>query len=275
MYIFLKMLSFFLRISPKFLNKFTYKCFYNLLFHSIKMRKKVVLDNLSRAFPDKSEEWYYNLAAHSYKFAVKDFLDFISFPRHFKEEEVHFNNIDILDNALKKKKGVIFVSGHFGNFEKMFYALGNKGYSICGVAKKQKRGDKFFKEIRENYMERQIYKGGEKSGLKNALNNNEILILLSDQDSRKKGRVVKFFGIPSSTPSGAAILNKRMGSPIIFFSIVKDVKRYNVNFKEINSNNSLSIDETVQAYTLEIEKTIQKNPEQYFWFHKRWKTSHS
>ena len=124
-------------------------------------------------------------------------------------------------------------------------------------------------------MERQIYKGGEKSGLKNALNNNEILILLSDQDSRKKGRVVKFFGIPSSTPSGAAILNKRMGSPIIFFSIVKDASRYSVNFKEINSNNSLSIDEVVQAYTLEIEKTIQKNPEQYFWFHKRWKTSHS
>jgi len=111
--------------------------------------------------------------------------------------------------------------------------------------------------------------------LKNALNNNEILILLSDQDSRKKGRVVKFFGIPSSTPSGAAILNKRMGSPIIFFSIVKDTSRYSVNFKEINSNNSLSIDEVVQAYTLEIEKTIQKNPEQYFWFHKRWKTSHS
>ena len=269
------MLSFFLRISPKFLNKFTYKCFYNLLFHLLKMRKKVVLNNLGRAFPDKEEEWYHNLAAHSYKFAVKDFLDFISFPRHFKKEEIHFNNIEILDNALKKKKGVIFVSGHFGNFEKMFYALGNKGYSICGVAKKQKRGDNFFKEIRENYMERQIYKGGEKSGLKNALNNNEILILLSDQDSRKKGRVVKFFGIPSSTPSGAAILNKRMGSPIIFFSIVKDVKGYSVNFKEINSNNSLSIDETVQAYTLEIEKTIQKNPEQYFWFHKRWKTSHS
>ena len=275
MYIFLKMLSFFLRISPKFLNKFTYKCFYNLLFHALKMRKKVVLGNLSRAFPGKSEEWYHNLASNAYKFAVTDFLDFISFPRYFKDEKIYFNNIDILDNALKKNKGVIFVSGHFGHFEKMFYALANKGYSICGLAKKQKRGDRFFKEIRENYMKRQIYKGAETSGLKNALNKNEILILLSDQDSRKKGRVVKFFGIPSSTPSGAAILNKRVGSPVLFFSIVKNQNQYHVTFKEINPDNSLSIDEVVQAYTLEIEKTIQKNPEQYFWFHKRWKTLHN
>ncbi len=274
MYIFLKMLSFFLRISPKFLNKFTDKCFYNLLFHWLKMRKKVVLDNLEKAFPNKSEEWYQNMASHCYKFAIKDFLDFISFPKYFKEKKINFHNLDILDNALKKNKGVIFVSGHFGNFEKMFYALGNKGYSICGVAKKQKRGDQFFREIRENYMKRQIYKGESSSGLKSALNNNEILILLSDQDSRKKGKVVNFFGIPSSTPSGAAILNKRMGSPIICFSIVNGGNQYDANFKEINPNNNLSIDEVVQAYTLEIEKTIQKNPEQYFWFHKRWKTSH-
>ena len=44
--------------------------------------------------------------------------------------------------------------------------------------------------------------------------------------------------------------------------------------KEINPNNNLSIDEVVQAYTSEIERAVQKNPEQYFWFHKRWKTFH-
>ena len=147
------MLSLFLRISPKFLNKFTYKCFHNLLFHWVKMRKKVVLQNLERAFPNKSEEWYHNMASNCYKFAIKDFLDFISFPKYFKHKELNFHNLDILDNALKKNKGAIFVSGHFGNFEKMFYGLGNKGYDICGVAKKQKRGDQFFREIEEQYVD--------------------------------------------------------------------------------------------------------------------------
>ena len=65
-----------------------------------------------------------------------------------------------------------------------------------------------------------------------------------------------------------------MGSPIIFFSIVNGGNQYDVNFKEINPNNNLSIDEVVQAYTSEIERAVQKNPEQYFWFHKRWKTFH-
>ena len=106
-----------------------------------------------------------------------------------------------------------------------------------------------------------------------ALNNNEILVLLSDQDARDKGKKVNFFDIPSSTPSGAAILHKRMGSPIIFFAITKINDEYFVEFKEINASNALSIDEIVQEYTSCLEAAVTQRPEQYFWFHKRWKTT--
>ena len=109
--------------------------------------------------------------------------------------------------------------------------------------------------------------------LKNALVKNNILILLSDQDAKKKGTMAKFFGIDSSTHSGAAILSKRNKSPIIYASITFKNNIYEVEFVHIDTSGS--INNIVQHYTSEIEKTIINNPEQYFWFHKRWKSVRS
>ena len=275
MYLFLKVLSFILRTVPTFLNKFTYKCFYNLLFHVLKLRRKVVLDNLKKAFPEKSQDWYHKIASQCYKFYAEDFLEFLSFPRYFDDEKIQFNNLEVLDEVLQENRGVLFVSGHFGSFDKLFYSLWYKGYPLCGVAYKQKdsAADKFFKKIREKYMERQLYKGGSSADLKSALKNNKILILLSDQDAREKGKFVNFFDISSSTPSGAAILHKRIGAPIVFFSITKCAHKYIVDFTKINATATSNTHEVVQEYTLALENTIKQNPEQYFWFHKRWKTS--
>ena len=102
-------------------------------------------------------------------------------------------------------------------------------------------------------------------------------ILLNPQNWDKqdlgKGKKVNFFDIPSSTPSGAAILHKRMGSPIVFFTITKINNEYFVEFKKINASNALSVDQIVQEYTSALEAAIRQRPEQYFWFHKRWKTT--
>ena len=99
---------------------------------------------------------------------------------------------------------------------------------------------------------------------------NNILVLLSDQDAKKKGVISQFFEIDSSTHSGAAILSKRNKSPIIYASITKKDEVYEIEFKKIDTSGS--INDIIQQYTYEIEKTIIKNPEQYFWFHKRWKS---
>ena len=85
--------------------------------------------------------------------------------------------------------------------------------------------------------------------------------------------MAKFFGIDSSTHSGAAILSKRNRSPIIYTSITLKNNIYEVEFVHIDTSGS--INDIVQHYTSEIEKTIINNPEQYFWFHKRWKSVRS
>ena len=144
-----------------------------------------------------------------------------------------------------------------------------KKYVLTGVAYKQNSSgaDIFFKEIRENFFENQLYKGGDIKQLKHSLVKNNILVLLSDQDAKKKGVISQFFEIDSSTHSGAAILSKRNKSPIIYASITKKDKAYEIEFKKIDTSGS--INDIVQQYTSQIEKTIIKNPEQYFLFHKK------
>tara|TARA_A100001037_G_scaffold265338_1_gene256752 strand:- start:206 stop:931 length:726 start_codon:yes stop_codon:yes gene_type:complete len=239
------------------------------------MRKKVVLTNLRWAFRNKSEEWYQNTMQQCYKFFSKEFLDFLSFPRYYDFSKIKFKNLEILATAHAKKKGVILVGSHFGSFDKLFYALKKEGYVLTGVAYKQNSNgaDIFFKEIRENFIENQLYKGGDIKQLKRSLIRNNILVLLSDQDAKKRGIKANFFGIDSSTHSGAAILSKRNKSPIVYASITCKNNIYEVEF--VNIDTSGSINDIVQQYTSEIEKTIINNPEQYFWFHKRWKSVRS
>tara|TARA_B100000427_G_scaffold290231_1_gene266367 strand:+ start:941 stop:1666 length:726 start_codon:yes stop_codon:yes gene_type:complete len=236
------------------------------------MRQKTVLINLRWAFPEKNEEWYQNIMEQCYKFFTKEFLDFISFPKNYNSSKVKFKNLEVLTEAHAMKKGIILVGSHYGSFDKLFYALSKKKYHLSGVAYKQNNNgaDIFFKEIRENFMDDQLYKGGDIKQLKNSLVKNNILILLSDQDAKKKGIKAKFFGIDSSTHSGAAILSKRNKSPIIYTSITQKDDIYEVKFVQIDT--SRSIKDIVQQYTTEIEKTIINKPEQYFWFHKRWKS---
>ena len=272
MYFFLKVFSSYLRNAPTFAYKITYKIIYSLLFHILKMRKKVVLTNLKWAFPNKDNLWYKKTMKLCYQFYTKEFLDFLSFPKYYNNSKIHFLNLEVLLEALAKRKGVILIGSHFGSFDKLFYAMSKKSIDLAGVAYKQNNSgsDIFFKKIREQFMTNQLYKGGDINLLNEALSQNNVLILLSDQDAKNKGAMVKFFNIDSSTHSGAAILSKRKQCPLIYSSITKINDSYEVKFDEINTNNSVT--DIVQSYTSKIEKTIVKAPEQYFWFHKRWKS---
>ena len=272
MYFFLNAFSLYLRNAPTFAYKITYKIIYSLLFHVLKIRQKVVLTNLRWAFPNKDKNWYKKTMKLCYKFYTKEFLDFLSFPRNYKYSKIIFLNFEVLSNALDKKNGVILIGSHFGSFDKLFYAMNEKNIDLTGVAYKQnnKGADLFFKEIREKFIKNQLYKGGNSRLLSESLSQNNVLILLSDQDAKNKGAIVKFFNINSSTHSGAAILSKRNKCPLIYVSITKINGSYEVKFDEINT--SKSVEEIVQSYTSKIEKTIIRAPEQYFWFHKRWKS---
>ena len=104
------------------------------------------------------------------------------------------------------------------------------------------------------------------------LNANKILGLVSDQDARGKGVFVDFFNEPASTHKGAALFHLNTNATLIFgICVQKNIEEYLVEFIPINPNKKSAKDIT-QLYTTIIEQSIKKYPEQYFWFHNRWKT---
>lgn len=273
MYFFLNFYSLVLRFSPKFIVKFNDYLVFSLLFHIFRIRRNMVDKNLSIAFPGLLKKERYLIAKKCYKFFAQEMVDLIKGTFWKNTSGVRFQNIKILEEALGHKKGVLLVGGHLGAFDKAFASIKNQGYNISGVAYKQnnKGFDLYFKKIRENFFSKQLYRGNDLKEILNLLKNNEIVVLLSDQNARKKGVDVNFFGHRCSTFSGAAVLHRRTGAPIICFDIIKHDEEYCVYFKKINENNSKDISTIIQDYTLAIEASIKKAPSQYFWFHNRWR----
>ena len=274
-YIFLKALSFFLRITPKWANNLFSNTLYIVFYNLIPIRKKQVFDNLKLAFPDKSLSWYLKSAKDSYKFFISNFVRFLAFPKSFLKSTITVKGQDLLNTTLDENKGIIFVSGHFGAWEILAAWLGYNNYPISAVATKQgNRGaDRFFIELRSQFGMKHIYRKSSLDNMYNVLEHGEILALVSDQDAKKRGVFVKYFGQQTSTPKGAARFHLENGAPIIFTICYQNKPNdYTIEFHPIKIVAGATIKSITQSYTSLLEEHILRFPGQYFWWHRRWKT---
>ena len=99
------------------------------------------------------------------------------------------------------------------------------------------------------------------------------MILASDQDAKRKGVFVEFFGHPASTPKGAAIFHLRTGAPIVFSVANREPDgSISISFSPIEVNSDPSVESITQSYTNMLETKVREYPDHYFWFHQKWKT---
>ena len=104
------------------------------------------------------------------------------------------------------------------------------------------------------------------------LTQNGILGLVSDQDAKQRGVFVNFFGVPASTPKGAALFDLKSKAPIMLGACIQTgFQRYRIELVPVIASNQ-NVENITQVYTALLEKFIRQSPEQYFWFHRRWKT---
>ena len=247
----------------------------SILFHYIPKRKSIAVKNIKIAFPEKSYKWINNTLKNCYKFLSFNFIQFLAFPESTNSIKIQINGQEELDKAFEKEKGVILISAHFGAWEILGHWLGINNYPLRGVAQRQtnKGANKFFEEKRQLSGIKHVYRKVGMDVLYNVLNENKMLGLVSDQDAKSKGIFVNFFNKPASTHKGAAIFHLNTKSPMIFgVCIQTGFQKYMIEFIPITIVDN-TIKEITQEYTLILEKIIKQYPDQYFWFHNRWKTS--
>ncbi len=136
----------------------------------------------------------------------------------------------------------------------------------------------FLSGIRKRNRVNIIYRDASAKEVMAVLRKNEFIGMMPDQDMDSiSGVFVDFFGKSAYTPSGPAVLNLVAKAPIVPCFIVRKSFGHEIVIEKpidtVNSGNKQKdITENTQRYTKAIEDMIRKHPEQWVWFHRRWKT---
>ena len=225
------------------------------------------------------------IARESFEFIASSAVEtlfYVGKPEMLKERAV-IENKHILNRALSKGKGVILVSGHFGNFPLMILRLRFEGYSIGGIMRTMRdpKVEKMFANLRNKMGIRTILTQPRKACVDatiRALRDNEVICLQLDQNFGTGGIFVDFFGQKAATATGPVIFALRTKAVLIPCFIVKERNNTHriILEQEIDLKQEKDFDKTVQVniqrLTGIIESYVRRYPSQWGWVHRRWKT---
>lgn len=256
----------------------------DLAFSCFRIRRKVTLDNLKRAFGQTyTNRELRKIAREAYRNIGRGFVEYAMFPvlKNRLNRLVEFQGLENFDKALKEKKGAVLVAGHFGSWELMGAATRQKGYPIDFLVGEQHNllVDNLMNKYRQLMGIGIIKMGVATRGVIKALRNNRFVAMLSDQHAGSDGAVVDFFGYAASTPKGPAAFALKTGAPVIMAFIVRrnDGKQRIILEEPIypqesnNKNKEEDIRKLTQAYTSLLEKYVREYPDHWFWPHRRWR----
>lgn len=185
----------------------------------------------------------------------------------------------LFDEALSEGKGVLVATGHIGNWELLAQVVANLGYPVSTIAGPlyDPRLTRWVDRERSGHGLGVIWRGN-RGGSKEMLRvfrDQGILALLIDQDTRVKGVFVPFFGKPAHTPAAAAALALRAEAPMLVCWMHRHGRSHTVFAERCCVPLSGDRDTDTLALTCDatarLERAIRRAPEQWMWFHERWK----
>lgn len=197
------------------------------------------------------------------------------------DQYIQCSNTEILKKIKLEKQGAIALTAHTGNWDLLGAFFIENGLKIATIGRKARKQSFQFtlNRIRESYGIKTLWRdlGSDNSGkqiirdIAQLLNQNYCVAGLIDQDTYVPGLQINFFGYPAKTPTALIQIAKKRAIPLIAAFNFRDASnKYKIFLHELDCSQNL--EKILAEYNNLLENYIKQYPEQWVWFHKRWRT---
>ena len=253
-----------------------------LFFYVIGYRKRVVLDNLTLAFPEKEERELLEIRKKFYRHftdLVVESVKAFTMSKAFVSKRYAFNNPEVVNDLHKKGRSIAFVGAHQANWE--WSCSMPMVVDVLCFGAYTRMGNKYFDRVIKKSRSKFGFIGYETTKTVQAIKSNfdngvqGLYLLLSDQSPQihKTHYWREFMGVKVPIHTGAEMLAKKFDMAVVNYSIKKIKRgRYKVDLELITKTpQQFKNYEITDQYLAIVERNIREQPEYYLWSHKRFK----
>ncbi len=281
--LFFKLLRTFLKIVPESFKIMIGKFFGLVMMLVSKKRKEITFDNIKQSNLNKSDDEIKRILKESYQnlgITLVELLTIDTYDFNSSNPKVSYSNIELILKAKERGRGVIVLSGHFGNWELLAYSAGVLLSETLHLVVKYQMNpytDRYLRGLRQRSGNQLIDMNKAGMTLVKAIKYNDIVAMLTDQRAGKnEGLTLDFLGRPARSYKAPAILALKFNTPILVGFANRDAdNNYNVDLVEIDhsdlEDNAVGVEELTRRYLKLLEEAIEKNPGHWAWQHNRWK----
>jgi KDO2-lipid IV(A) lauroyltransferase len=247
------------------------------------VRRAVVERQVRAAFPGLDETAVRRIARASYESLGRTTIETALLPAYSREQVLamfeRVDGWDVVERGMARGKGILFVSGHLGNWELGGSLVAARGVPLEAVTRRMQNPlfDRYITETRRRIGMNVIPDAEAVKRVPRAMRENHAVAFLVDQGAVGLASTwVPFFGRYAKTPRGPAVFALRLDAPVVFGAALRQPSgRYVMHFEDVlverTGDRETDVDRIVAAYTNTLERWIRRAPEQYFWHHRRWK----
>ena len=255
-----------------------------LLAHVVRLRRAYVLATLARCFPEKTGEERRGIYDEMCRHQAMNLVELMRFAGGRDEELAGLLEVrgeETVKAALARGKGALILIAHFGNYDLMgLYASKLFGYPLTIITKTLRNAklNELWWEMRRKAGVNEIPAHKAYRPCVRALQANGLVGFMLDQNRpAAEGVFVDFFGEAASTTPGLAFMAAQTGAPVVpVFMRRTPEGRHVLEVGALLEPPPDRKEETLRAFTAActkiIEDEIRRYPDQWLWWHKRWKS---
>lgn len=244
--------------------------------------RKHAMANLERVFPRWGRLRRWRVAFGSYRTTARALIEFIHTPKYGDDEireRVRLENVEALERAHAGGRGVLLLSGHYGNWEWLGRRVALEGYPFAALFKEPKdRGlNERLRRARDAAGVRAFEHDDARSAIRWLRDENTLGILMDLEPKRAEdGVVAPLFGVPTRTFVGPFGLARRTGASVLtVFCRRVGPGRYRARFEPFPLSDDPDPERAdvadAAAFNARLEAAVRAAPELWVWTYRRWK----